>query len=216
MPGVAAVRREPVQRRSIERVNRMLDACASVLDDVGYDRLTTREVARRAGVPIGTLYQFFAGKQALCGALARRNLDLWVQRLHERLAQLSVTRWSDAAAVVVEEFVAMKRTAPGFGVVDFGDARPDRPILLDGGEQEENNLLVARRLARFGVEDLGLPVAGHEGPVDDGGLLLVLRVAVELADGLLRLAFRVDPQGDPELIAEAGAALRGYLAARLG
>ena len=216
MPGVAAVRREPVQRRSIERVNRMLDACASVLDDAGYERLPTREVARRAGVPIGTLYQFFAGKQALCGALARRNLDLWVRRLHERLAQLSVASWSDTAAVVGEEFVAMKRTAPGFGVVDFGDARPDRPILLDGGEQEENNLQVARRLARFGLEDLGLPAVGQDGPVDDGQLLLVLWVAVELADGLLGLAFRADPEGDPELIAEAGAALRGYLAARRG
>jgi AcrR family transcriptional regulator len=216
MPGAGVVRRKPVQRRSIERVNRLLDACASVLDDVGYDRLTTREVARRAGIPIGTLYQFFGGKQALCGALARRNLDLWVQRLHDRLAGLPVTCWSETAAVVVEEFVAMKRTVPGFGVVDFGDVRTDRPILLDGRAREENNTLVARRLARFGVEDLGLPAVGQDGPVDDGRLLLVLRVAVELADGLLRLAFRAEPEGDPELIAEAGAALRGYLAARLG
>lgn len=208
MPEAQLIRRQPVQRRSMERVTRLLDACASVLDDEGYDGLTTREVARRAGVPIGTLYQFFGGKQALCGALALRNLEEWVRRLHERLATLQVSRWSDTAAVVVEEFVTMKRTVPGFGVVDFGDTRPGRPILLDGTEQAENNELVAARLARFAVEDLGLPGS------DD--LKLVLWVAVELTDGLLTLAFRHDRSGDPMLIAEAETALRSYLLTRLG
>lgn len=208
MPEVTTLRREPVQRRSIERVNRMLDACAEVLDEVGYDGLTTREVARRAEVPIGTLYQFFRGKQALCGALARRNLDVFVRRLHERLAALQLTRWSDTAGVVVEEYATMIRTVPGFGVVDFGDTRPDRPIMLDGNEQVENNELVAARLSRFGVDDLGLPA--------DPDLGLVLRVAVELAESLLRLAFRADRDGDSLMLAEAESALRGYLSTRLG
>lgn len=216
MPGSAAVRREPVQRRSMERVARMLDACAEVLDEVGYDRLTTREVARRANVPIGSLYQFFASKQALCGALARRNLEAWVDRLRERLSLAPVGRWSDTAGVVVEEFVAMKRTVPGFGIVDFGDTRPDRPILLDGAERVPNNELVARRLAWFGVAELGLPDAAGAGLADEAELRRVLRVAVELADGLLRLAFVVDPAGDPALVAETEIALRGYLSARLG
>lgn len=202
------IRRQPVQRRSVVRVIRLLDACASVLDDVGYDALTTREVARRADVPIGTLYQFFGGKHALCCALAQRNLEEWVRRLNERLAVLQVTRWSDTAAVVVDEFVAMKRTVSGFGVVDFGDARPGRPIMLDGTERAENNELVAARLARFAVEDLGLPSA------DD--LLLVLRVAVETVDSLMALAFRHDRDGDLALIAEAEAALHAYLTLRLG
>jgi hypothetical protein len=72
----------------------------------------------------------------------------------------------------------------------------------------ENNELVAVRLARFAVEDLGLPDA-----VD---LHLALRVAVELTDSLLGLAFRIDRQGDPVLIAETEAALRVYLCHRLG
>jgi AcrR family transcriptional regulator len=192
----------------MERVQRLLDACAVVLDDVGYDALTTREVARRAEVPIGTLYQFFGGKQSLCAALGRRNLELWVERLHRRLSMLQVSRWSQTAGVVVEEFVAMKRTLPGFAVVDFGDTRLVQPVLLDGTERAENNELVADRLARFAVDDLGLPDA-----VD---LHLVLRAAVELTDGLLGLAFRVDRRGDPALIAEAEAALRVYLSHRLG
>ena len=65
-----AVRRRPVQRRSLERFERILDSCAELLDEVGYTGLTTKEVARRAQVPIGTLYQFFPGVEGLLGALA--------------------------------------------------------------------------------------------------------------------------------------------------
>jgi AcrR family transcriptional regulator len=205
--GGPGVRRRPVQERSRQRVERMLDACAEVLDEVGYDALTTREVARRAGVPIGTLYQFFADRQALCRALAERNLDLFVERLQLRLAEARVTRWADTAQIVVAEFVAMKRTVPGFAVVDFGDSRAGRPLLLDAGEARANNELVSDRLLALGADVLGLP-AGPSGAQ-------VLLVAVEAADAVLRLAFRPGLPGDGALIEEATRLLESYLAARL-
>jgi AcrR family transcriptional regulator len=208
-PPRGPVRRRPVQRRSVERFERMLDACAQLLDEVGYDELTTSEVAKRAGVPIGTLYQFFDGKLALTRALARRNLDLFLERLHARFAEpLSPVRtWADAASVVVAEFIAMKRGTPGFAAVDFGDARPGKHFLLDAEREVENNQLVAERLKQLAVADLGLP--------DVPGLDRALLIAVEAADSVLRLAFRYGPDGDPDLIAEAEILLRAYLDARL-
>ncbi|HEU5334202.1 MAG TPA: TetR/AcrR family transcriptional regulator [Actinocrinis sp.] len=203
-----SVRRRPVQRRSVERFERMLDACAELLDDAGYDAMTTSEVARRAGVPIGTLYQFFDGKQALARALAERNLDAFLDRLHARFAASPARDWADAASAVVAEFVVMKRTVPGFAAIDFGDARAGKLFLLDDERQVENNQIVAQRLKQLALADLGLP--------DDPGLDRVLLVAVEAADGVLRLAFRFGPDGDPDLIAEAEALVRGYLTARLG
>jgi AcrR family transcriptional regulator len=209
VPDVGPVRRRPVQRRSVERFERMLDACAQLLDEIGYDELTTSQVARRAGVPIGTLYQFFDGKSALARALARRNLDLVLDRLHARFAAAptTVATWADAASVVVSEFVAMKREVPGFAAVDFGDARPGKHFMLDADRAVENNQLVAERLRQLGLDDLGLPHA----PDLDRALL----IAVEAADSVLRLAFRYGPDGDPDLIAEAETLLRGYLGARL-
>ena len=56
----------------------MLDECALLLDEVGYEALTTKEVARRAEVPIGTFYQFFPDKQGLVRALALRNLEAFL------------------------------------------------------------------------------------------------------------------------------------------
>src|SRR5689334_20361976 len=91
-----ALRRRPAQRRSVERVERMLDECARLLDEVGYDSLTTKEVARRAEVPIGTFYQFFPDKQGLVRELAFRNLDAFLERIAERLDSVEISVWTDA------------------------------------------------------------------------------------------------------------------------
>src|SRR5215212_2144069 len=71
----AVMRREPVQRRSAARVAAILDACAALLDEFDYDELTTSKIAERAGVPIGSLYQYFPDKRAVVQALTMRNLD---------------------------------------------------------------------------------------------------------------------------------------------
>jgi len=65
-------RREPTQKRSRERVERMLSAASSLITEQGSDGMRMGEVAARAGVPIGSLYQFFPDKSALIRALAER------------------------------------------------------------------------------------------------------------------------------------------------
>lgn len=85
VPQATSLRRAPVQRRSAERLTRILDACADLLDEVGYDALSTRAVAVRAGVPIGSVYRFFGNKRAMADALAQRNLDRYAERVTHRL-----------------------------------------------------------------------------------------------------------------------------------
>ncbi len=208
-PAPGPVRRRPVQQRSLERYGRILDACAGLLDEVGATALTTKEVAQRAQVPIGTLYQFFAGKEDLLAALATRNLDHYLQRLDARLAAAAPVGPALFTDLAVEEFVAMKRAVPGFGQLDFGLAGPAVPTglrddryLLDAGV--DNNTAVALRLQALGGE---LFRAG-----DPTAVMLTLRVALEAADAVLKLAFRESPDGDPALIAECKRLVRGYLA----
>ncbi|MEU7910244.1 TetR family transcriptional regulator [Microbispora bryophytorum] len=208
-----ALRRQPSQRRSQERVERMLDECALLLDEVGYAALTTKEVARRAEVPIGTFYQFFTDKQSLVRALALRNLEAYLDRITSRLAAEPLSDWTGVVDLVVDEFVRMKRSTPGFGVVDFGEvlATPGGPALpgtqrmLD--EALENNVVVADRLRSLIVDLLG--VAPGE------GLSRAFVVAVEAADAVLKLAFRAHPGGDPDLIAECKRLVRRYLSDHL-
>ncbi|MBG0815450.1 TetR/AcrR family transcriptional regulator [Planomonospora sp. ID82291] len=212
VPG-GTLRRRPAQRRSVERVERMLDECARLLDEVGYEALTTKEVARRAEVPIGTFYQFFSDKQGLVRALAVRNLEAFLDRITTRLTGAALSDWTDMVDLAIDEFVAMKRSTPGFGVVDFGEVlhAPGGPALR-GTERMldtalENNVVVADRLRGISIEVLGAP-AGAE-------LDRALVVAVEAADAVLKLAFRTRPEGDPELVDECKLMVRRYLSARL-
>ncbi|MEU6171549.1 TetR/AcrR family transcriptional regulator [Streptantibioticus parmotrematis] len=210
------LRRRPVQRRSAERLERILDASARLLEESGYGALTTREVARRAEVPIGTLYQFFTGKDALVAALAERNLERYLARLARRIECEAPAHVAALTDLAVEEFVAMKRAVPGFGVLDFGVVGPPgnraEQHILDA--VLDNNAAVAQRLGTL-IDGLLEPRegAGPEGGADPS---LALRVAMECADAVLQLAFRVDPDGDPALIAECKRVLRRYLAPEPG
>ncbi|MBC2903340.1 TetR/AcrR family transcriptional regulator [Streptomyces cupreus] len=201
VPHATSLRRAPVQRRSAERLTRILDACADLLDEVGYDDLSTRAVAQRAGVPIGSVYRFFGNKRQMADALAQRNLDRYAERVTERLAGGAVRDWRAAMDAVLDEYLVMKRTAPGFALVDFGNQIPV------GARRAEPNHRVADRLT-----DL---LSGYLDRTPDEDLRRVFLVAVETADTLVHLAFRVSPEGDERIIEEARELLRAYLARAL-
>ncbi|MFJ6835031.1 TetR family transcriptional regulator [Streptomyces sp. NPDC091209] len=198
VPHATSLRRAPVQRRSAERLTRILDACADLLDEVGYDGLSTRAVAQRAGVPIGSVYRFFGNKRAMADALAQRNLELYAERVTRSLRDTEGAGWRAAMDAVLDEYLAMKRTAPGFSLVDFGNQIPV------GARYAEPNTRVADRLT-----DL---LSGYLDRAPDEDLRRCFLVAVETADTLVHLAFRVDPEGDERIIEETRELLRAYLA----
>lgn len=67
-------KRRPQQERSQHKVALMLEAAMRLLDKGGLPQLTTNAVARTAGVSVGTLYQYFANKEAILDALADREM----------------------------------------------------------------------------------------------------------------------------------------------
>jgi AcrR family transcriptional regulator len=68
-------RKTPMQARSTASVDAILQATLQVLTAVGKERLTTTRVALRAGVSVGTLYQYFPNKSALLQACLRHHMD---------------------------------------------------------------------------------------------------------------------------------------------
>src|SRR5260370_1341413 len=75
MPEETQMRRQPKQARSQQRVDHLLNVAALIFEEVGYAAATTNAIAARAGVPIGSLYQFFPNKEAIMDALVERYLD---------------------------------------------------------------------------------------------------------------------------------------------
>ncbi|UOZ09080.1 MULTISPECIES: TetR/AcrR family transcriptional regulator [unclassified Amycolatopsis] len=197
------LRRQPVQQRSAKRVEQMLDASAALIDELGYDALTTTLIAKRAGVAVGSLYQFFPDKRAVVQALTARNLERFVGAVNERLNQLGPEHWWDVVDSILDIYLEMHRSVPGFSKVHFGDII-DRQLL---DETRDNNAVIVDSLT-------DLLASQVDRPVED--LRFAITIANEVADALLKLAFRKEPSGDEKFVAEAKYVVKGYLAARFG
>ncbi|WP_147142965.1 TetR family transcriptional regulator [Stackebrandtia albiflava] len=182
----------------------MLDACAALLDEIGYTRLTTTLIAQRAEVAIGSIYQFFGDKRAVVRALGMRHLDTFFTRVEAHIAAEPPRQWWDIVDTVIDEYIEMHRTEPGFRTLHFGDIVDVH--LLD--DSRSNNDVLAARLAELLDEHFGLPMAPPTG--------LAVMVAVETGDALVKLAFRKDPDGDDEILAQAKVIIRDYLSKVVG
>jgi AcrR family transcriptional regulator len=88
----STLRREPKQQRSKDRVEALLLAAAEVFDEMGVESATTHGIAAKAGISIGSLYQFFPDKAAIFHALELRHLArvkaLWAQTDIPQIVQL--------------------------------------------------------------------------------------------------------------------------------
>ncbi|HVI98752.1 MAG TPA: TetR/AcrR family transcriptional regulator [Sphingomonas sp.] len=79
-------RKSPRQARAKATADAIIDASTQLLLDQGYDRFTTARVAERAGVSVGSLYQYFPNKAALAAAVIDRCCDAFVADLERALA----------------------------------------------------------------------------------------------------------------------------------
>lgn len=81
------LRRKPQQTRGQQRVEAILAAAETVLGEVGYEAATTNQIAARAGIPIGSLYQFFSNKQAILTALIERQYEALAEAIQHTVGQ---------------------------------------------------------------------------------------------------------------------------------
>ena len=86
-------RRPPVQSRSRATVDELLAAAAQVFESHGYAAGTNNRIAQVAGVSIGTLYQYFPGKDAIAVALLERHIVETEERLRDWAARAATGRW---------------------------------------------------------------------------------------------------------------------------
>jgi len=198
------VRNEPVQVRSAARLASLLDAAAAVVDEVGFDRLTTAMVAERAGAAIGTVYRYFPDRIAVLQALRERALERFRKKVITDIREKHPDDWWGAVDCAIDAFCDMHRTEAGFRSIRFVDTIHAPEV---AGEAFEAGFF-ARRFAEILASEYGLP----------GGAQLSFRleVTIEVADAMLTRAFLIDPHGDQRFIDESRALLRNYLSMHYG
>lgn len=195
----SGMRGVPRQARSQARVARILDAAEAILVNEGYEALTSKRIAAGAGVPIGTVYQFFADKNAIVDALALRYLGEFEELMVGLVERSQESHWSDLVDIIFDAFVEHYRARPGYVALWLGRHLSPEVQVAD----DANNELLALGLRSIIAEQEGLP--------EDEDLLRRCMVGIHVGDAMLQLAFRLSPEGDPKVIAEAKDLERLYL-----
>lgn len=101
-------RKTPVQSRSRVTVDAIFEATIQVLLSEGLARLTTTRVSERAGVSVGTMYQYFPNKQALIIALNARYLNTVAERIEETCERMAGRAASQMIAALIETYWTAK------------------------------------------------------------------------------------------------------------
>lgn len=101
-------RKSPVQARSAASVDAILDATIQVLLSVGKERLTTTRVALRAGVSVGTLYQYFPNKSSLLQAALKRHLDEIMEEVERVCREQKGNSLQQMGAAIINTFLEAK------------------------------------------------------------------------------------------------------------
>jgi AcrR family transcriptional regulator len=106
-------RKLPRQSRSRATFEAIIQAATYILTESGWDALTTNAIAERAGVNIGSLYQYFPNKQAVIAELQRRHVETIQTELHQAMVPLpSQASMQQAVAHVIDVLIREHQIAP--------------------------------------------------------------------------------------------------------
>jgi AcrR family transcriptional regulator len=105
--------KSPRQARSKSTVEAILEASQRVFGESGLEGTTTR-IAHVAGVSIGSLYQYFPGKESIFGALVARAVDEDLERIEAAVASTRGMPAEVCLRAMIEAALYVPRTRPGF------------------------------------------------------------------------------------------------------
>jgi AcrR family transcriptional regulator len=192
--------RTPQQARSWERFNRILDAAAELFTEIGYESVTTDDIAARAETSVGGLYRFFPDKLAVFCALLDRNFNqlrhLFAALNTSEATQLSLETYISQLVDGFDQFVSGN---PAFRIV-FVQSRLLAPaIAMNAAFNQE----IAEQLATL--------FALKNPKLKQSQATLLATISVEVASTLDMLALSGDRAFQQQVLAETKKLLTAYL-----
>ncbi len=162
-------RKQPRQRRAHETRARILDAARAVFEEHGYAHGTTNRIAERAGLSVGSLYQYFPNKDAILVELVDVHIEAGTVAV---LGALPDGDWDDVALVdligpVVTAMVALHADGRGLHRVLFEEApRPPEQLARLRTLERDLAALLAERLASHPEVRVADPVVAARLAID--------------------------------------------------
>lgn len=192
--------RVPQQARSWERFHRILDAAAELFVEIGYESVTTDEIAARANTSVGGLYRFFPDKLAVFHALLDRYLN--------QLREVSAAHHTEEAMQVdldvyvnqlVDEFDRFVSANPGFRTVFIQSRLISTTVAMSAAFYHE---LAQQFTVYFAARNPSLDRSQRE---------LIATISVEVACTLDLLAVSRDRTFQHQVLTETKKLLIAYL-----
>ena len=176
-------RKAPRQLRSQATVAAILDATARILLERGFAALSTNAVAERAGVSVGSLYQYFPNKDALIAALHARHGEQMMDVIQRALTKAMDATLDDALSGLIEATVEAHRVdADLHRVLEQQLVSTDRHVLEDEYVDVMEDRIVAM-------------LARHCGEITVTDLKLASYMLMHSAHGLVHAVVQQRPRG---------------------
>ena len=188
----------PQQVRSRDRVQRILEVAGEIVVENGVESVSTRAIAAGAGLPVASLYQYFADQEEILLALVERHVAEMDAEVTGDLERLSVLSVRSIVETTMRAFVKVYHRRPSFVVIWFRGRTS--PAVMD--YCRSRNQQMARDL---------FAVAQRAGMVVEGSDGLYAELAVEVADRIFQIAYEESLTGDPHVIDEGIALVTAYL-----
>ena len=197
-------RRKPAQARSRQRVEGILDAVAELLVERGFEAITTRLIAETAGIPVGSIYQFFPNKYAIFNALGVHYLERFAQVYKDIVtAEVQAEPWDEL----------LDRAIDAFSKVIYAERGA---VILWAGMRNSPELRAAEAQHRAYAVDYNLAVLDRVLPhLEPERRRLIAWVMVRVLDALLYQASREEDERKAQVIAELKQLLKAYVASHV-
>ena len=195
----AVLRRIPVQARSRQRVERVLDTAAQLVDELGPDAVTTASIAAAAGVSIGWLYDFFPNRESVFDAVVERSFEKVTPIAEAVHASMPNADWRETLEAVVWALFDFYRDEPGFRVLWFSRFQSAAMVARNRQLDLAGVGRTYERMHRRGLDLVGVDPE-H-----------AVHLVIGIIDKGLDLAFLLDPEGDRDLIDQTIVAAVAYL-----
>ncbi|MCO6186250.1 TetR/AcrR family transcriptional regulator [Rhizobium sp. L1K21] len=188
-------RKMPVQRRSMAAVDAIYEASARILEESGLAALNTNLAAERAGVSVGSLYQYFPSKEAILAGLLHRKR----QELLADMRRVAADHRALSLETVVERLLnaALRHYL-------------ERPVLSRTLEYAEAYLPLDQETAQLKAE-IGGEIAKVLADRDIANATLAARDIVGMARGMMDASSQAGDSDASALITRIKAAVLGYL-----
>lgn len=199
--GQRVMRKTPRQQRSTSTVECIVEAGARVLAQRGWAKFTTNEVARAAGVSIGSLYQYFPNKQAIAEAIRQRHLNQILSVLPDPKIQRKSMRLDQRVSQLIDGVVAVHAVNQKLHKVLLEEVPLAARSDYESFEREYHRRYEALIRASTRQDD---------GPRN----LVAARTLADAVEGIVHAAARREELTSPDVKAEAICMVFAYLRAR--